>query len=493
VGSAYLFPPDDTGAFARYAHDTVAHFAADGIAWEVWNEENEGWRFWPPHEDPAAYDRLLCAAYPAIKSADRNVPVLFGGVFFPAAGDLPGMSGPDFVAAAYRANPQLGRCYDAMAYHPYPYPFTAPDLDVPVRGSVYSAADQMRAVLTASGDGRKPLWITEVGWPTHNGYGVSEDKQAQYTARMMAETFAQGVPVLTWYTYGDFGDVPGDLDQEAHFGFFRVDNTPKPAYQALTTFASVMAGADFVSDLSRSLGLPPGAQDVGGRGFALEYHRPAATVTALWLANESVAEAQGAAPQGGTATPSRITVHLPVAASSLRVVDYLGVTRTVAADANGRVALDVGPGPIYVVDPDQVHGALSLVPPNRAGTAASGQQILGGTAGLLALPAASQRCRSKRAFLIRVLAPAGRRVLSLSVYVNGRRVGFVRRPRPGWWISLRGLSRQTLHVRLVARVLVGSGPTAQVRLVSGTRTYRACVRRRAHRPRPRRAHVRGSA
>ena len=24
----------------------------------------------------------------------------------------------------------LGRCFDVMAYHPYPYPFTAPELDV---------------------------------------------------------------------------------------------------------------------------------------------------------------------------------------------------------------------------------------------------------------------------------------------------------------------------------------------------------------------------
>src|SRR2546423_1013529 len=160
----------------------------------------------------------------------------------------------------------------------------------------------MHAVLARHGDGRKQLWITEVGWPTHRGYGVSEEKQAQYVARMQAATCAQRLPVLTWYTYGDYDD-PSDANQEAHFGFFRADGTPKPSYFALGAFARVFAGTHFVADRSRALGLPPGAENTGGRGFALEYARSGARVTALWYANESGAEGQGAGPSGGPAGP----------------------------------------------------------------------------------------------------------------------------------------------------------------------------------------------
>lgn len=345
VANAQYFPPDDPADFARYAQVAAHHYRHQAIAWEVWNEQNEGWRFWPPHEDPAAYAQLLCATYGAVKAVTPpHTPVLYGGVFFPAVAGQPG-----FLQATYDAHPGLGRCYDALAYHPYPYPFTAPELDVPVRGSVLAAADEMRAVLARNRDAAKPLWITEVGWPTSShAYGVPEDKQAQYVARMQAATFAQRLPVLTWYTYGDYED-PSGANQEAAFGFFRADNSPKPSYQALKTFGHVFAGARFTADRSRQLGLPRGELFTGGRGFALQYHRAGATITALWLASESVSEGQGSLPSGGTSTPSSLIVRLPVSAKRLSVIDYLGATRTVPA-SRGAVELTVGAGPIYVVD-----------------------------------------------------------------------------------------------------------------------------------------------
>lgn len=258
------------------------------------------------------------------------------------------MSGPDFVSAAYQADPNLGRCFDALAYHPYPYPFTAPELDVPVRGSVLSAADGMRAALPAK-DRDEPLWITEVGWPTHDRtYGVPEEKQAEYIARMALASFAQRIPVLNFYTYGDYSDPTG-ANQEAWFGFFRPDGTPKPSYTALSTFSQVFGGARFDRDLSKKLGLPPGGNMTGGRGFALRYRRGDTRITAVWLANESAAEGQGRLPKGGTLPPSTITVRVPVRSHTAEVVDYLGSSQTRRV-RHHRVAVQAGPGPQYVVD-----------------------------------------------------------------------------------------------------------------------------------------------
>ena len=464
VANAQYYPPDNPADFARYARATAQHFAGDAIAFEVWNEENEGWRFWPPREDPAAYARLLCATYPQVKEADPGAAVLFGGVFFPAVADQPGTSGPDFVAQSYQADPQLGRCYDAMAYHPYPYPFTAPELDVPVRGSVLSAADQMRAVLQQNGDGAKPLWITEIGWPTSTqAYGVSEEKQAQYSARMALATFAQSVPVLTFYTYGDYSDPTG-ANQEAAFGFFRTDNSPKPSYTALRTFASVFQGAHFVRDRSHELGLPPGMQNTGGRGFALEYARAGERMTALWLADQSAGEAQGHGAQGGTVTPATMTVSLPVSAPEVTVVDYLGQRRSVAAQG-GTVKLEIGPGPLYVIEP---------APGGSGG--ACGPGCAGGT---IRLPG-SGACASRRAFRVHVRVLAGWRLRRLSVYINGRRVRtrrFAGRRRLAAVIDLRGLPRTVAHVRVVVHLRRGG----RTRTLTRRRVYHPCVPRRTRR------------
>ena len=349
VGNASYFPPDDPRDFGTFAQAVVRHYAPTGhfVGWEIWNEENEGWRFWAPHEDPAAYAKLLCAAHDAIKPVDQGTPVAFGGVFYPAVAGAPGTSGPDFVRAAYDADPGLGRCFDALAYHPYPYPFTAPELDVPVRGSVLAAADGMRRALPAA-DRMKPLWITEVGWPTHDRtYGVPEVKQAQYIARTAVASFAQGIPVVNFYTYGDYDDPTG-ANQEAWFGFVRADGSFKPSYAALKTFSDTFRGSRFERDLSTKLGLPGGGLMTGGRGFALRYRRGGTRITAIWLANESVAEGQGQTPRGGT-LGATVRVALPVRGRRVTVVDYLGATRVVQA-RGGRILLDAGPGPQYVVD-----------------------------------------------------------------------------------------------------------------------------------------------
>jgi len=355
LGASRSYPPDDPADFAAYAQATASHYGDEVMAWEVWNEENQGYRFWAPREDPAAYARLLCATHPVLKDVDPETPVVFGGVFFAAVAGQPGTSGPDFVQAAYGAEPGLGRCYDVMAYHPYAYPFTAPELDVPIRGSVLSAADTMRAVLERNGDAAKPLWITEVGWPTHDrSYGVPERKQAQYVARMQAATFAQGIPVLGWYTYGDAKDPSGGFNQESWFGFFRPDGSAKPAYEALRTFSRVFRGMRFRRDLSGPLGLPPGEQNMGGRGFALRFggrDRAGAktNVTAVWLATESATDGQNSMSGDASGGTSSVPVRLPVRGAGARIFSHLG-ERTRAPADGGTLALDAGPGPVYVVD-----------------------------------------------------------------------------------------------------------------------------------------------
>jgi hypothetical protein len=88
----------------------------------------------------------------------------------------------------------------------------------------------------------------------------------------------------------------------------------------------------------------------GGRGFALRYRAPDRSVTAVWLADESVAEGQGKLPDGGTVTRASITVRVPVRSREVTIVSMLG-ERSVVPASGGSIAITAGPVPVYVVDP----------------------------------------------------------------------------------------------------------------------------------------------
>jgi len=91
----------------------------------------------------------------------------------------------------------------------------------------------------------------------------------------------------------------------------------------------------------------------------------------------------------------------------------------------------------------------------------------------LGLPPA-RRCRSRRAFSIRIRAPRrGVRLRSARVSLNGRRLHTLRGKRIRSRIDLRGLPRGTYTVKI-------SVTTTKGRTYSATRTYRACAKKTRH-------------
>lgn len=347
VGDPQYYPPDDPDTFARFAGDVADRYRRDVWGWEVWNEENEGWRFWAPREDPAAYGRLLCAAHRSLRNSDDDARVALGGMFFPPFIATGAVSFLDQVLTA--GGPQIGRCFDAVGYHPYPYPFTSPESVVADRGSVISAATQLRDVLERHGLADKPLWNTEVGWPTSpNGNGVTEARQARFVARLALLSWARDVPVITWYTWGDYTD-PSGLNQEAHFGLFRDDGSAKPSFRALTNIKRLLGGRGwrFAGDQSRALGLPHGVGGVN-RGYALSFRGPnGRRLLALWYANEQPPASPNPLGPVEPGTPAAtISVRVPVTAP-VKVTNLLGAQRR-PRQRSGQLRLSVGQDPVFV-------------------------------------------------------------------------------------------------------------------------------------------------
>ena len=130
--------------WAEYVQKTVSRYANGIRYWEVWNEQNG---FWPMPAKAEDYVPLLKRSYETIKAIDPKLQVLYGGT----AG-VP----IDYIETTLKAG--AGPYFDIMNVHPYNWRST-PEAMVP-------QLTRLKELMIKYGVGRKPIWITEVGWST---------------------------------------------------------------------------------------------------------------------------------------------------------------------------------------------------------------------------------------------------------------------------------------------------------------------------------------
>ena len=129
---------------------TAERFRGKITSWEVWNEQNIP-SFWP-NPNPTNYFAVLKAAYRTLKEVDPANRVAIGGF----AGIC-----LDYIETLYRLGAK--DFFDVMNFHLYA-DHTALNLaernfDVRIEG--------LKELMAKHGDGDKPFWMTETGWPTH--------------------------------------------------------------------------------------------------------------------------------------------------------------------------------------------------------------------------------------------------------------------------------------------------------------------------------------
>ena len=129
-----------------YVSNVVTRYRGRISEVEIWNEPNHP-RFWP-NPSPTNYVALLKPTYELVKRIDPTVRVVIGGT----AG-----VGIKFFNGVYKLGGKP--FFDVMNCHPYSYPY-GPD------GRLDKAVDDLRSLMGRYGDGDKPIYITEHGWPT---------------------------------------------------------------------------------------------------------------------------------------------------------------------------------------------------------------------------------------------------------------------------------------------------------------------------------------
>ena len=224
-------------AYTRYAEFVVRHFKGRVRMYEVWNE----WDISIGGTTPGTaedYAKLLKAVYPRVKKIDPGITVLGG---CPTSGGI-----KKGWLDRMLASDVLGSL-DAVSIHTYNYSGQGRARTPEAWADFASAA--AASVQRQSGGREVPIYVTEMGWPTHTGpRGTPPEQSAAYLARMFL--LARTMPYLKGVWWYDFQDDGWKADyNENNFGLVRPDLTPKPSYYALAGISTLAARGEFVAKL----------------------------------------------------------------------------------------------------------------------------------------------------------------------------------------------------------------------------------------------------
>jgi hypothetical protein len=130
----------------KYVRAMVERYHTRLPVWEVWNEENIP-GFW---KEPKADDYLplLKKSYETVKSVDPSLLVALGGTAGVAL---------EYIERLYAVGG--AKYFDIMNVHPYSHP------GVPEE-SLEKRYSDLKAIMAKHNDAAKPVWFTEIGWPT---------------------------------------------------------------------------------------------------------------------------------------------------------------------------------------------------------------------------------------------------------------------------------------------------------------------------------------
>ena len=230
---AWNNPPanlDDWSAFVRALVTALRPY--DNVrSYEIYNEENVK-QWWDG--TPAQYYDVLARGSAAVRAANPQAQVVFGGMVWP---DEP------FVEAACGTN-DMRRSFDVLPFHAYPETWTPESVTVETYLGPRFQTDFVQAADESCG--RKPIWVDETGFATVPG--KTELQQADWWVRAITTFVATPrIDEIGVYEIKDARpDKPVIGDQpNYHLGITYTDRRKKLAFSTIKLMVRLL-GRDSV-------------------------------------------------------------------------------------------------------------------------------------------------------------------------------------------------------------------------------------------------------
>jgi hypothetical protein len=242
--------------YVQFVSAIVERYDGDGINdapggivvnyWEFYNEPDFGTTSdgggWGEHGDQ--YAAMLKAVYPAVKAANPNAKVVFGGIalnFFTTKYN--GLFVEKFLDDVLDAGG--GDAFDIMNLHHYPFPNNRENWTESKSSGLMEKINAVKENLANrgfTGDRAKPLMVTEVGWHSDNNdlYPSSDDFQGRHIVQMLTQSVAGGAMAAIWWTFYDAVGYPYQT------GLIEPPNTAKASYVVYRDAVKRLGQAEFV-------------------------------------------------------------------------------------------------------------------------------------------------------------------------------------------------------------------------------------------------------
>jgi len=283
--------------WTNWVHRVVERYKGRVTYWEISNEPDLS-------TTPQQYAALAKAAYLSAKAADPQCRL---GAFATAGVNLP------FIEQCL----QLGMAdyFDFVTVHPYQWSHSF-DADL-LTGSL-AALEQL---LDRYGCPR-PIWISELGWPTHPQGGCSPQVQARIVAQAYLTLAALGRYKTFWYTLGDWPAEP--TDAEGYFGLLDAAGRPKPSFHAYRLASETLSDAIGLGQADLPKGLTGWLYRTSDGRLAI----------GLWR---------------NTGDPSTATIELPDLRDPEVEKRAIDLSRDILTARDDAVALEIGPDPLILL------------------------------------------------------------------------------------------------------------------------------------------------